>query len=298
LAAFGGCFMIPAQFFIDQIREGKLDKKNLPTMYDLPSEDIEEPGLPDEFHDLQPQLLSATFRLSMVANDRIFTGTDLNLYYDLRHPLWHKRPDWFAALNVPRLYDGSDLRLSYVAWQEGVNPSVIVELLSPGTEKEDLGETISFAGEPPTKWEVYEQILKVPYYILYDRYSGALVGYQWIDGQYQTLEIENNCLWLANLKLGLGLWQGEYLGIACKWLRWIDARGQWIPTPLEQAEQQREQAEQRTVQAEQEKAQAEQQRKQAEQRTAQAEREREQARHEAARLAAKLRELGIDPNNL
>lgn len=30
----------------------------LPTMYDLPSEDPEEPGLPDDFHDLQPQLLS------------------------------------------------------------------------------------------------------------------------------------------------------------------------------------------------------------------------------------------------
>jgi hypothetical protein len=33
----------------------------LPTMYDLPSEDPEEPGLPDEFHDLQPQLLRESF---------------------------------------------------------------------------------------------------------------------------------------------------------------------------------------------------------------------------------------------
>ena len=38
-------------------------RETLPTMYDLPSEDLEEPGLPDEFHDLQPQLLSATLRL-------------------------------------------------------------------------------------------------------------------------------------------------------------------------------------------------------------------------------------------
>ena len=37
-------------------------KKVLPTMYDLPSEDPEEPGLPDEFHDFQPQLLRDTFR--------------------------------------------------------------------------------------------------------------------------------------------------------------------------------------------------------------------------------------------
>jgi Uma2 family endonuclease len=111
-----------------------------PTMYDLPSEDPEESGLPDEFHDLQPQLLSATLRLSEVKSDRIFTGTDLNLYYDVQNPLWHKRPDWFVAIGVPRLYAESDLRLSYVIWDEKVNPSVVVELLSPGTEKEDLGK--------------------------------------------------------------------------------------------------------------------------------------------------------------
>jgi len=31
-------------------------QQTLPTMYDLPSEDPEEPGLPDEFHLLQPEL--------------------------------------------------------------------------------------------------------------------------------------------------------------------------------------------------------------------------------------------------
>jgi hypothetical protein len=36
-------------------------QKNLPTMYDLPSEFPEEPGLADEFHDFQPQLLRETF---------------------------------------------------------------------------------------------------------------------------------------------------------------------------------------------------------------------------------------------
>ncbi len=29
-------------------------------MYELPSEDPQEPGLPNEYHDFQPQLLSAT----------------------------------------------------------------------------------------------------------------------------------------------------------------------------------------------------------------------------------------------
>lgn len=85
-------------------------------MYDLPSEAVEELGLPDEFHDLQPQLLSATLRLSTYANDQIFTGTALHLYYDVCHPQWYKRPDCFLAVGVSRLYDGTDLRSRYVIW--------------------------------------------------------------------------------------------------------------------------------------------------------------------------------------
>lgn len=103
-------------------------------MYDLPSDFPEEPGLPDEFHDLQPQWLSRTLHLTQYGADNYFTGTDINLYYDVRNPLWHKRPDCFLAVNVPKLYSGKDLRNSYVVWQEGVSPLVVVEFLSPGTE--------------------------------------------------------------------------------------------------------------------------------------------------------------------
>lgn len=263
--------MTQSQLPIEQIHKSQIAKANLPTMYDLPSEDLEESGLPDEFHDLQPQLLSATLRLSNVASNQIFTGTDLNLYYDINHPLWHKRPDWFVGVGVPRLYDGRDLRLSYVLWQEEVSPTVIVELLSPGTEKEDLGQTESLDGEPPTKWEVYERILQVPYYVLYDRYSDTLRGYQLHEGRYQPIPIETNCIiWVPEFNLGLSLWQGEYQGITRQWLRWIDHSENWIPSPLEQSEQQRQQIEQ----------------------------QRQQLEAKAARLAEKLRELGIDPDDI
>ncbi|MFM7425051.1 MAG: Uma2 family endonuclease, partial [Elainella sp.] len=103
--------------------------ETLPTMYDLPSEDPEEPGLPDEFHDLQPQLLSRSLTLTGYSRSDYYTASDLNLYYDVKHPLWHKRPDWFLAVDVPRLYDGKDLRRSYVIWQEGKSPEIVVEFL-------------------------------------------------------------------------------------------------------------------------------------------------------------------------
>ncbi|KAM3107836.1 Uma2 family endonuclease [Phormidesmis sp. 146-33] len=256
-------------------------RETLPTMYDLPSEDPEEPGLPDEFHDLQPQLLSRTLRLVDYASDRIFTGTNLNLYYDVRHLQWHKRPDWFLVLDVPRLYDDTDLRSSYVVWQEAVHPFVVIELLSPGTEKEDLGENaapesseISVVSnengqptleKPPRKWDVYEKILRVPYYIVFSRYTNQLRFFQLTGGHYQEQSVESDRLWIPELKLGLGLWQGQFEGIDPLrvsrrdrlWLRWYDEQGNRVLTDTEyarqQAEQERQQAEQerqRAIQAE------------------------------------------------
>lgn len=240
-------------------------KETLPTMYDLPSEDPEESGLPDEFHDLQPQLLSATLRPSNYALDNFFTGTDLNLYYDIRHPLWYKRPDWFLALGVPRLYDGTDLRLSYVLWQEGVSPFVIVELLSPGTETEDLGQAQREANQPPTKWQVYEQILRVPYYLVFDRYTDQLRAFGLNKGSYQELSLLKQKLWIPELNLGLGLWQGTYQSITRSWLRWYNDQEQWIPTEAETAQQERQRAERERQRAEQAETQLEQERQQHEQ---------------------------------
>ena len=89
-------------------------RETLPTMFDLPSENPEEPGLPDEFHDLQPQLLSQTCRSPNYSPRRMFTGTDMNMYYDLAHKQWYKRPDWFLSVGLSRLFDETHMRLSYV----------------------------------------------------------------------------------------------------------------------------------------------------------------------------------------
>jgi Uma2 family endonuclease len=197
-------------------------------------------------------LLSATLRLSGYARDQIFTGTDLNLYYDVRQPQWYKRPDWFLVVGVPRLYDGTDLRSSYVIWQEGVDPFVVVELLSPGTEKDDLGEYAELTDAAPTagngsatrdtlprKWEVYEQRLRVPYYIVFSRYTNQVRFFQLTGGRYQeqALDPAQPRLWIPELGLGLGLWQGAFEGVTHHWLRWYDDQGNWIPTDAERATQ-------------------------------------------------------------
>jgi len=60
-----------------------------------------------------------TFRPQLIHSRTDFVASDLNLYYDPLNTGWYKRPDWFAVVGVSRLYQGQDLRLSYVLWQEG-----------------------------------------------------------------------------------------------------------------------------------------------------------------------------------
>ena len=257
-------------------------KETLPTMYDLPSEDPNEPGLPDQFHIFQPRLLDETFCPPPYPADQVLTASDLNLYYDPHHPSWYKRPDWFAAVGVTRLYEERDLRLSYVIWQEGVSPLIVVELLSPGTEKEDLGQSLRDASKPPAKWEVYERILRIPYYAIFDRYTQHFRVFKLDGSRYSEVLLQDRRFWIPDLELGLGVWQGRYQDIEHQWLRWYGADGHWILTP---AEQERHRAEQERQRAEQERQRAEQERQRA-----------EQERQRADRLMEQLRALGIEPN--
>ncbi|NET16358.1 MAG: Uma2 family endonuclease [Okeania sp. SIO1H6] len=289
-------------------------KETLPTMYDLPSENPEEPGLPDVFHDFQPELLRQTFQPPNWYPDKLFCGTDMNLYYDVKHPKWYKRPDWFAVVGVPRLYDEWDMRLSYVVWDEKINPLVVVELLSPGTEDEDLGETIGEPGKPPTKWEVYERILQVPYYVIFSRYTNEMKAFHLVGDRYQRAELNEGRLLLPEVELSLGLWQGSFNSTNRLWLRWMTPEGDLIPT-LEEKEAAAKQeaavakekeaaakekeavAEQRAINAEQRAINAEQRAINAEQEAAAVKEELAAAKKQSDRLLAKLQELGIIPDD-
>ena len=172
--------------------------------------------------------------------------------------------------------------MSYVIWQEKVSPFVAVELISPGTEPEDLGKTLREVDQPPTKWQVYEQILQIPYYFVFNRYTDELQAFHLVDNFYQTLIIEDKGIWLPEARLGLGLWRGSYQGINRLWLRWYDQQQNWVLTPAELGERRAEQEEHR---AEQEKHRAER-----------AEAFLQQERVVNQRLAQRLRELGVDPD--
>ena len=216
-------------------------KETMPTMYDLPSELIGESGLPDEFHCIQADLLNETCQVVNYKSEEILLASDLNLYYDPRNPLWYKRPDWYMVLGVPNANQQQNLRLSYVVWQEGVDPFLVVELLSPGTEKDDLGQRLREVNQPPTKWEVYERILRIPYYVVYDRYENNFRAFKLNGTRYQPINLSENRFWLEEIEMGLGLWQGIYQNIEGLWLRWYNTNG-WLSTLTERAENERQRA--------------------------------------------------------
>jgi hypothetical protein len=185
-----------------------------------------------------------------------------------------------------------------VTWQEGKGPEVVVEFLSPGTEREDLGrffqpgdeisspQAVLRPASPPGKLEVYERYLRVPHYIVYSRYSQTLRYFKLVAGRYQEqpLAPQPPLIWLPDLQLGLGIWSGTFQRTPGQWLRWCDQDGQWC---LTETEQERRAKEQERRAKEQERWAKEQER-----------RAKEQERQRADRLAAKLRELGIDPDRV
>ncbi|MEM9216575.1 MAG: Uma2 family endonuclease [Cyanobacteria bacterium P01_F01_bin.150] len=309
-----------------------LHQQRLPTMYELPSEEIGEPGLPDEFHRMQAELLRQTCQSPLYPaplspsseaeepgensqpspqppiNNALFIASDLNLYYDSQRPHLYKRPDWFMALNVPQLQRQQDLRWSYVSWHEPAPPFLAIEFLSPGTDDDDLGIRPQRPNKPPRKWDAYEQFLQIPYYAVYDRYQNQFRLFRLTGGTYQEVTLPESRFWFKELALGLGIWTGFYEGANGLWLRWYDDNDRWIPSDPERAEQEKQRAEQEKQRAEQEKQRAEQEKQRAEQEKQRAEqaeaqvnleRERaEQSERDYQALLKRLQDKGIDPNSL
>jgi hypothetical protein len=140
-------------------------------------------------------------------------------------------------------------------------------------------------GKPPTKWQVYEQILRVPYYAIYDRYSNQFRLFCLQATWYIEQTISGQGFWFIEIELGLGIWTGSYQGMQGQWLRWYDKNGDWFATDRENSLQAKQAAEEANLRADRE-------RELAEEANLRADREREKA----TRLADKLRELGIDPD--
>ncbi|NJO40152.1 MAG: Uma2 family endonuclease [Cyanobacteria bacterium RU_5_0] len=219
-------------------------------------------------------------------------GQDCGIYWRETEPpeKGAEAPDWFYVPNVPPMLEGQ-IRRSYVFWREYVPPMIAIELASgDGAEERNrtpLSSNMKKDGTRPGKFWVYERIIRIPYYAIYEVKNGTLEVYHLTDFSYQKIPLnQRNHYSIAPMGIELGLWRGVFLNQPEQlWLRWWDADGNLLLLSSEVAEQERQRAEQERQRAEQERQRAEQERQRA-----------EQAERRSAQLAERLRAMGIDPD--
>jgi Uma2 family endonuclease len=199
--------------------------------------------------------------------DDVFVAGDLFWY-----PVEGRRdicraPDAMVVFGRPKGHRGS-----YRQWEEdGIAPQVVFEVLSPGNTFKEMADKLLF----------YEQY-RVEEYYLYDPDAEPpeLTGFMRDEHGFHSIAEMHD-------------WVSPRLGIR------FDTSGEALRifapdgTPFRSHQEVVEWAMEHDKRA----AQAEQRATQAEQRATQAEQEREQERQRAARLAERLREMGIEPED-
>ena len=110
------------------------------------------------------------------------------------------------------------------------------------------------------KFWIYEQIIKAQYYAIWEHLEEQLDVYELVGGRYRKLEAgDSGRFSIPPMGIELGIHESEFFGNPGLWLRGWDMQGNLLPTAEERAETQ-------TLRAE--------------------------------KLAAKLRELGLDPDRI
>jgi Uma2 family endonuclease len=208
-----------------------------------------------------PQSLILTDSIGQILQQRhpdgqYAIGQDCGIYWRETEPAEQgaEAPDWFYVPNVPPNIDGQ-IRRSYVLWREHIAPLIALEFASGnGDEERDrtpLSRTDEGGVTKPGKFWVYERVMRIPYYGIYQVNNGRLEVYRLIDGYYQLLELNQRGHFpIAPLGVELGLWQGSYQNQTMLWLRWWDEGGNLLLIGDERAELERLRGEQQRERAE------------------------------------------------
>jgi Uma2 family endonuclease len=212
---------------------------------------------------------------ALFANDpQVFVAGDLLWYPIEGDNKTRQAPNVMVVFGVPKGDRGS-----YMQWRENhIAPQVVFEILSPGNRLTEM-----------LKKQLFYDRYGVEEYYLYDPDRNDLSALiRGAEGPFEPVDDPHD-------------WVSPRLGIRFQWdddtLTLLRPDGQPFSTLLEErqrAEQAQQQAEQERQRAEQAQQQAEQERQRAEQAQQRAEQERERA----DRLAARLRELGLDPETI
>ena len=191
---------------------------------------------------------------------RFFAESNIGVFYMLKAP--PLVPDALLSLDVQADEDlWAKEHRSYFIWEFGKPPDVVIEVVSN-----------KIGGEDSIKLEKYAR-MRISYYVIFDparHLSEELLRVYRLEGYSYQRHSETQ---FPGIHLGLTMWEGVYSEMPALWLRWVDEQGNLILTGKELAAQ----------------AQAE---------AAQAQTEKELALQRAERLAAMLRQLGQDPEQI
>jgi Uma2 family endonuclease len=233
--------------------------------------------LPDDPVDnlLQPLLAAAlreSLELAGLILDSMIIATNFGICATVGDKTVVKAPDWVYIPKVNPVPPGTNRR-SYTPHAEGGLPAIVMEFIS-ATEG---GEYSINPHYPYGKWYFYEQILKIPTYVIFHPETGALEVYALVEGKYKEQSPDiNGRFWLDAFNLSLGVWQGKKAEVEDRWLRFWDASGQRLLWGTERLQQEQQRTDQERQRADQERQRADQERQRADQ------------------LAAQLKALGVE----
>lgn len=231
--------------------------EKLPDDYILPDDPVD-----NIYQPTQAAALTESLQLTGKLSPNSLTTTNYGICATVNGKIVVKAPDW-AYISEIRTTKQEVFR-SYTPQLQGDIPVIVMEFISDT----DGTEYSSKPTYPPGKWFFYERILKVPNYIIFDPDRGELEVYR-LDKNSEKYQIQtpdqNQRYWIEEIKLYLGMWEGTRENITTKWLRWWDEKGNLLLWSSELV--------------------------------AQKQQELEQEKQRAEKLAAKLRSLGIEPEN-
>ncbi|WP_373539591.1 Uma2 family endonuclease [Chamaesiphon sp.] len=245
--------------------------ERLPADFELPDEPVES--------NLQ-LLLAAALRESLELASLILESgiiaTNFGICATVDRQTVVKAPDW-VYIPAAQPFPAGEARRSYTPRTEGDLPSIVMEFISAT----DGGEYSFNPHYPYGKWYFYEQILKVPHYVIFHPQLQVLEVYHLVDDKYQLASPDaDRRFWIESLGLFLGTWSGKKSEYEGCWLRWWDKSGHLLLWGSELLALERQQVDRERQRAEQESQRA------------------DRSEEKSVRLAAQLRSMGIDPDQI
>lgn len=213
-------------------------------------------------------------------------------------------PDMMLSMDVELTKENwPDEHRSYLMWEFEKAPEIVIEVVSNNIGKENSAKKRRYAQIGVFYYVIFDPILYLS--------KEPLIIYQLADDHY----IPYIGTVFPNIGLGLKQWFGTFQDEEATWLRWTDLQGSLILTGAEQADLARQQTDLARQQADLAHQQADLARQQADlarqeteeqrlkalratERADLAEKAAQKERNEKELLMAKLRALGIDPNQI